>query len=167
MGCCLCCSIVACAHNQLGALAVRQQLPLPPFLTHYIYTLYMSKPFQPLLVLVLYVPRCRFLFPATAVILGISILLLSTVGPTGTGGHRDPNRGTLPSEAGHPSLTVDFPLYFPYFPLVTLYPFLFAVAPFSSLSFGVLYPLPFFWEWPSPRKQPRGDSVYIVARACW
>ena len=31
-------------------------------------------------------------FPATAVILGSSILLLSTVDPFGTGGHGDPNR---------------------------------------------------------------------------
>ena len=54
-----------------------------------------------------------FTFPATAVMLGVSILLLSTVDPHCTGGHRDPNRGTLPGETGHQSVTVDFPFLFP------------------------------------------------------
>ena len=49
------------------------------------------------------------------------------------------------------------PLYFSYFPLVSLY-LLFVFAPFPSFSLGVLHLLPLFWEWPSPEKQPRGEG---------
>ena len=108
-------------------------------------------------------PQEPFTFPATAVILCAFILLLSTVDPIGTGGHRNPNRGTLPDETGHQSVTVNSPFLFPSlsfsyfisllfdFPL----PFLFPLGFFSCT--------PFFWEWPSPKKQPRGDSSFSRA----
>ena len=69
---------------------------------------------------------------------GRSILLLSTVDPIGTGGHRDPDSGTLPGETGHQSVIVDFPflfslLSFSYF-IILLFDF-----PLSfPFSFGVL-----------------------------
>ena len=135
----------------------------PPILTHYELIMHV-KPFQPLVALVglLYVPRSW-------------CLLLSAVDPIGTGGHGDPNRGTLPGETGHLFVTADFPT--PYFPHCLLYHFI--PLPFSyfiSLSLclyplflpfplGCLYLLPLSWEWPSPKKQPHsGGPLYIVAR---
>ena len=58
--------------------------------------------------------------------------------PFGTGGHGDPNRGTLPDETGHQYVTVDSLFCFPYFPLVTLYLFLFDFPLPLPFSFRVL-----------------------------
>ena len=94
---------------------------------------------------------------------GSFILLLSTIHPIGTGGHRNPNRGTLLRETDHQYITVGFPFRFPYFPLVTLY--LFVRDFFVSLHFRFISCSSFFWEWPSLKKQVRGDSPFIVALA--
>ena len=82
----------------------------------------------------------------------------------GTGGHGDPNRGTLPGETGHLFVTIDFPLFIPplsFIPLSFSYLYLLLFAPFHSFSFGVPYLLPLFWEWPSPKKQPHSGGPYI------
>ena len=104
----------------------------PPIWTHYKLIMHV-KPFQPLMALVglLYVPRSR-------------CLLLSAVDPIGTGGHEDPNRGTLPGEAGHLFATVDFPTpYFPHCPLYHFIPLSFSY--FISLSlclYSLFLPFP-------------------------
>ena len=122
----------------------------------------MPKPFQPLLALVLYVPRC---------------LLLSAVDPFGTGGHGDPNRGTLPGETGHQYVTVDFPPLYPpplsFIPLSFSYfiPLSSCFYSFNSLPFplGFFRLLPLSWEWPSPKKQPHsgGPHIYLPGPATW
>ena len=71
----------------------------------------------------------------------------------------------MPGETGHQYVAVDSLFCFPYFPLVTLYlfPFDFPLSlPFPLRFFSCS---PSFWEWPSPKKQPRGDSSLLVARA--
>ena len=99
----------------------------------------LSSSMQLILALVLHVAmQVPFTFPATAVILGSSILLLSTVDPFSTGGHGDPNRGTLPGETGHQYVAVDSPFCFPDFPLVTPYLLLF------DFPLSLHFPLGFF-----------------------
>ena len=84
------------------------------------------------------------------------------VDPFGTGGHGDPNRGTMPGETSHQYVTVDFPSLFPLLPFSCgLYLLLFVFTPFPSFSFGVPYLLPLFWEWPSPKKQPHRGGPHI------
>ena len=96
--------------NISAPCVVRQQPPLPPILTHYILIMY-AKPFQTLLALCTVRTQVSFTLPATAILLDTSIFLLSAVDPFGTGGHGDPNRGTLPGETGHQYVTVDFPFF--------------------------------------------------------
>ena len=139
---------------------VRQQSPHPHRLTSFI-ELFHAANFNPSTVCA----QVPFTFPATAVILGSSILLLSTVDTFGTGEHGDPNRGTLPGETGHQYVSVDSFFCFPYFPLVTLYLFLFDFPLSLPFPLGFFSCSPSFWEWPSATKQPRGDSSLLVARA--
>ena len=116
---------------------VRQQPPHPRRLTSFI-ELFHAANFGPSTAC----GQVPFTFPATAVILGSSILLLSTVDPLARAGHGDPNRGTLPGETGHQYVTVDSLFCFPYFPLVTLYLFLFDFPLPLPFSFRVLLLLP-------------------------
>ena len=81
-----------------------------------------------------------FTFPATAVMLGASILFLSTTDPIGTGGHRDPNRGTLPGETGHQSVTVNPPFFL--LPLLSFSLYFISLSPWLS-------PFPSFFLWGS------------------
>ena len=98
----------------------------------------LSSSMQRILAIVLYVARSRFTFPATAVMLGVSILLLSTVDPTGTGGHRDPQQGIRCLVKLATNLSPSTPPFcFPYFPLVTLYLFLFDFLLSLPFPFGV------------------------------
>ena len=98
-------------HRKTNHIVVQQQPPQPPpFLTHYICYTYESPPSHfnhstVCTLLILY-------FSATATLLGNPILLLSAIDPFGTGGHGDPNRGTLPGETGHQYVTIDFPSLF-------------------------------------------------------
>ena len=130
VACCLCndtcCfALMTC---KVGALVVRQQPPHPRRLTLFIELFHAAK-FSSSTVY----GQVPYTFPARAVILGSSILLLLTVDPTGTGEHSDPNRGTLHGETGHYSVAVDSPFCFPYLLLVTIYLFL-VTFPFPSLS---------------------------------
>ena len=114
----------------------------------------MSEPFQPLLALVLYVPRCLLLYPPQRY-----YWTLPSSSCRRTGGHGDPNRGTLPGETAWPSIchrrlppflfpSLSFiPLSFSYLHLL-----LFAFTPFPSFPFGILLPTPpFSWNGLAPR----------------
>ena len=140
----------------------------PPFLTHYILIMHV-KPFQPLLALVLYVLRCPLVYPPRQYYWTLPSSSCRRLTPlaragmeTPTGAHCLAKPATNTSPSTSPSLfpPVSFvPLSFSYFvsPSLCLYSFSFLFL-WDSSTYS-----PFFWEWPSLKKQPHsGSPLYIV-----
>ena len=79
--------------------------------------------------------------------------------PFGTGGHGDPNRGTLPGEPTTKYVTDDFPSLFPLLSFSYLISPSLCLRPFPFLFlWGSLPASPFSGNDLAPEKQPRGDG---------
>ena len=143
-------------HRVNSGITAATSSPPPPN------SLYLSKPFQPLFSpsIVCTVPRYPFLFAPRQDYWAVRFSSCRRLTPLAQAGMETPTGVCCLAKLAINFLPPTFLFMFPLLSLVALYLLLFGLPfPFLFL-WSYLAASLFFWEWPSPKKQPRDDSPF-------